>query len=290
MNITLKILSPSKITGKLIKSNWKQTPEAIETSYQSKCNGHLTVLGVNITVLCTLLSFTFRLSGIDNFTNYATLVCNEYGCNNFEIAVVSESKSAKKQNIAKMVFVWISVVAIVIVVVISFVKCVSLKIRIRGIERQANNTSESIFSPDAEGEAIENRLYQSAHVLEASAIQNQLSEGYEIGVISNVSSPSIVLLRNQEETQDERSPDTQLSQIGNPNLNYAELVFEAAGPSTETHSRSIIHGAEDRTLYSEIDLLRRASARPSTNGSDDDDFMYVDGIENFSRKNIKNET
>ncbi|CAC5393262.1 unnamed protein product [Mytilus coruscus] len=132
------------------------------------------------------------------------------------------------------------------------------------------------------GEAIENRLYQSAHVLEASAIQNQLSEGYEIGVISNVSSPSIVLPRNQEETQDERSPNTQLSQVGNPNLNYADLVFEAAGPSIETNSRSIIHGAEDRTLYSEIDLLRIASARPSTSGRDDDDFIYVYSIDNFT--------
>lgn len=94
MNVTLKILSPYEITGKLIKSNWKQTFEAIETSFKSKFKGYSTVFGVNITIICTLLSFTLRLSGIEDFTNYTILVCNEYGCNNFEISVVLASSSA----------------------------------------------------------------------------------------------------------------------------------------------------------------------------------------------------
>ncbi|CAC5393257.1 unnamed protein product [Mytilus coruscus] len=92
------------------------------------------------------------------------------------------------------------------------------------------------------------------------------------------------IIDQEEETPEQRINDTRLSQIGNPNLNYAEVVFEAAEPSTETHIRSLIHGAEDITLYSEIDLLHRASALPSTSESDDHDFMYVDGIEQFTLK------
>ncbi|XP_052079793.1 uncharacterized protein LOC127717954 isoform X2 [Mytilus californianus] len=63
------------------------------------------------------------------------------------------------------------------------------------------------------------------------------------------------------------------------NLNYAEVIFEA-GPSTST---SIVHGKEDRTIYSEIDLLCHADAIPSSSESDDD-FMYVDGIENYNKQ------
>lgn len=37
-------------------------------------------------------------------------------------------------------------------------------------------------------------------------------------------------------------------------MNYAEVVFEAAGPSTTKNARPFIHGAEDKTDYSEIDL------------------------------------
>ncbi|XP_052079807.1 uncharacterized protein LOC127717963 [Mytilus californianus] len=63
------------------------------------------------------------------------------------------------------------------------------------------------------------------------------------------------------------------------NLNYAEVIFEAV-PSTST---SIIHGKEDRTIYSEIDLLCHADVIPSGSESDDD-FMYVDGIENYKKQ------
>lgn len=62
------------------------------------------------------------------------------------------------------------------------------------------------------------------------------------------------------------------------NLNYAEVIFEAA-PSTST---GVVHGKEDRTMYSEIDLLCHADAIPSSSESDDD-FMYVDGIENYKK-------
>lgn len=73
-------------------------------------------------------------------------------------------------------------------------------------------------------------------------------------------------------------------QIENPTLNYTEVVFEAAEPSTETQIRAFVHGDENGTLYSEIDLLHRASE------SDDDDFMYVDGIEQFTLKDNKHAT
>ncbi|XP_071148150.1 uncharacterized protein [Mytilus edulis] len=183
-----------------------------------------------------------------------------------------------------MLTLWISVLAIMTALIIGFRICVRLKNKMKGREKQATNISDSELRSDTRGESVENRLYQSADNLEATAVRNQSPNRYDVDVLSTVSTRSIVLTRNQEETTEQGFHDARLSQIGSPTLIYTEVVFEAAGSSTETQTRAFVHRAEDRTLYSEIDLLHRASE------SDDDDFMYVDGIEQFTLKNNKHAT
>lgn len=70
--------------------------------------------------------------------------------------------------------------------------------------------------------------------------------------------------------------------LSGSHLNYSEVVFQA-GPSSNSN---IIHGADDKTIYTEIDLA--SSARFHHDCSDtnsDEDFIYLDGIVNLERKN-----
>ncbi|CAC5393283.1 unnamed protein product [Mytilus coruscus] len=266
INVAFNIFSSSELRVTIVKMNRRLTFKALVKTYNSTYQGYLKFHGLNITILCTKFSFSFLLSGTDDFTSYTVEVCNEHGCNNSVIEIVSDTVTEKKHD-SEMLSLWISVGAIVIASILGFGIFVSLKIKMKGI-----------------GESVENRLYQSADNLEATAVRSQSPDRYDVDVLSTVSTRSIVLTRNQEETPEQRFHDTRISQIGNPNLNYADLVFEAAGSSTETQSRAFVHGAEDRTLYSEIDLLHRASE------SDDDDFMYIDGIQQFTLKDNKHAT
>lgn len=62
-------------------------------------------------------------------------------------------------------------------------------------------------------------------------------------------------------------------------------MFETKHNTEET----VIHGLEERSIYSDIDHLAKAVALPSSSESEsEDDFVYVEGIQNFSRKtNVK---
>ncbi|CAC5386358.1 unnamed protein product [Mytilus coruscus] len=70
--------------------------------------------------------------------------------------------------------------------------------------------------------------------------------------------------------------------LSGSHLNYSEVVFEA-GPSSIAN---IIHGANDKTIYSEIDLASSARFHHDcSDTSSDEDFIYIDGIVNLERKN-----
>lgn len=68
-------------------------------------------------------------------------------------------------------------------------------------------------------------------------------------------------------------------------LNYVEIAF---GPSASNNT-SIIHGINDRTIYSEIDTNAfyespQETQDNSSRDSSEDDFMYVDGIVHYTKR------
>ena len=77
--------------------------------------------------------------------------------------------------------------------------------------------------------------------------------------------------------------------LQNNDLNYSELVF-----SPSACSRFIIHGMENKTIYSEVDLSIRVSPLQSSDeennidSEDDDDFMSVEDIQKYIRREERN--
>ena len=73
--------------------------------------------------------------------------------------------------------------------------------------------------------------------------------------------------------------------LQNNDLNYSELVF-----SPSACSRFIIHGMENKTIYSEVDLSIRVSPLQSSDeennidSEDDDDFMSVADIQKYIKR------
>ena len=78
--------------------------------------------------------------------------------------------------------------------------------------------------------------------------------------------------------------------LQNNDLNYSELVF-----SSSACARFIIHGMENKTIYSEVDLSIRVSALQSSDeennidsDDDDDDFMSVEDIQKYIKREERN--
>jgi hypothetical protein len=77
--------------------------------------------------------------------------------------------------------------------------------------------------------------------------------------------------------------------LQNKDLNYSELVF-----SPSACSRFIIHGMENKTIYSEVDLSIRVSPLQSSDeennidSEDDDDFMSVEDIQKYMKREERN--
>lgn len=70
-------------------------------------------------------------------------------------------------------------------------------------------------------------------------------------------------------------------------MNYADVVFE---PSSAQQAARII-GLEDRTVYADVDVSLVALFSPETRSdtsSSEDDFVYVEGIENYIEKRETN--
>ncbi|CAC5399969.1 unnamed protein product [Mytilus coruscus] len=149
--------------------------------------------------------------------------------------------------------------------------CRDIKIDIR-IDTSKNASQTEDLGEDTQGQSVENRLYQSREIVNsdnpAHVLQAQANGGYVYHAIA--SSSQAEPIRNEQRY------------LSGSHLNYSEVVFEA-GPSSNS---DIIHGANDKTIYSEIDLA--SSARFDHDCSDtssDEDFIYIDGIVNLERTN-----
>ncbi|XP_071149125.1 uncharacterized protein [Mytilus edulis] len=123
------------------------------------------------------------------------------------------------------------------------------------------------------GESVQNRRYYASEIPDISNKQghNRISrnqalasshtdEGYK-GVSATVPATETTHTRRTNLSQNVDS------QINGRNMHYAEVSFEVLHP---TH-RFVIHGNDDRTVYSEIDHSIRAEPLPSSSSESEDD-------------------
>lgn len=76
-------------------------------------------------------------------------------------------------------------------------------------------------------------------------------------------------------------------QITEADLNYADIVFE----DRQLPSSVIIHGIDNKTIYTDIIVGTQPQNRLSTidsSSESEDDFIYVDGIENYTERRKMN--
>ncbi|VDI42358.1 Hypothetical predicted protein, partial [Mytilus galloprovincialis] len=70
----------------------------------------------------------------------------------------------------------------------------------------------------------------------------------------------------------------------NDALHYVEVVFDPLNQTNEAH----IHGINDRTIYADIDTgavgMPLEESEEEVDNEDDDDFMYIDGIIDYTKK------
>lgn len=74
-----------------------------------------------------------------------------------------------------------------------------------------------------------------------------------------------------------------LFQITESSLNYADVVFEPGPPTQEV----IIHGLQDKTNYSKIRFSANTAMASVSSDESDDDFINIDGLENYLEKRGK---
>ncbi|CAC5393267.1 unnamed protein product [Mytilus coruscus] len=176
---------------------------------------------------------------------------------------------------------WI-ITSVIVILAVTCCGLVFVVVRKREKRRQCHNIRTSDLNMNIQGESVDNRLYLSSDFRQSHSTRNQ-PERYEMEIQPPGQSSSAFGSHYQEEFLEEQNvfhaDQIIATQHTESNLNYAEVIFEAV-PST---SANIIHGKEDRTIYSEIDLLCHADVIPSSSESDDD-FMYVDGIENYNKQ------
>ncbi|CAG2250186.1 unnamed protein product [Mytilus edulis] len=142
----------------------------------------------------------------------------------------------------------------------------------KGTRNDNNNINERDI-----GQSVENRLYQSREIVNtdnpAHVLQAQANGRYVYHAIASSS--------QSEPTRNDQN------YLSGSQLNYSEVVFDA-GYSSKSN---IIHGANDKTIYLEIDLVQSASYKlDSCDTSSEEDFIYIDGIVNPERKmNLNNQ-
>ncbi|CAG2248792.1 unnamed protein product [Mytilus edulis] len=157
------------------------------------------------------------------------------------------------------------------------------------------------------GDSVENQLYQSSSFQNSAVVHHVLiqNETYQnLPALSNDNQTHQMRLYNGNGANGQSVSNSNRSvlspvyglegnlfilryhgyNIGESSLQYAEVTFKDEPMTQEV----VIHGIADRTIYSDIDFMTKHVEQPcsrsESDSESDDDFMYVDGIENFVEK------
>ncbi|CAC5394947.1 unnamed protein product [Mytilus coruscus] len=122
----------------------------------------------------------------------------------------------------------------------------------------------------------------------SQTIENVLYQSQGQPITEHPSPVSTLLPDVSSENTDTLSHNMEeINQSMENRLNYADVVFQ----QTSRNELRII-GLEDRTVYADVDTSVAAALLPETRcetSSSEDDFVYVDGIENFIEKRETND-
>ncbi|XP_052063311.1 uncharacterized protein LOC127702980 [Mytilus californianus] len=229
--------------------------------------------GSNITLNTSQVSFQLDLMTQWNFTKYILKICNTYGCTDIKIDIRIDTSNIQGSTRSKYQDVEIVFAALAVLSVLGVGMTVAFLIWKRVTDKNKSTLSQTEdLREDTQGQTVENRLYQSGEIVNsdnpAHVLQAEANGGYVYRAVASSS--------QSEPTR------TDKCYLSGSHLNYAEVVFEA-GPSSNSN---IIHGANDKTIYSEVNLALSARFHHDcSDTSSDEDFIYIDGIVNLERKN-----
>ncbi|XP_052103130.1 synaptogenesis protein syg-2-like [Mytilus californianus] len=158
--------------------------------------------------------------------------------------------------------------------------------------------TEDEYASDTQGNSVENRLYQSAECLDPETRRGEAELDNPIASSSHDNQLYQMQMQTYNENDGkslqcalvqkiEKLPVEPMSKIIEADLNYAEIVFE----DRQLPGPVIIHGIDDKTIYSDIVIGDQFPNLLSTNDSSsesEDDFIYVDGIENYTERRKMN--
>ncbi|CAG2204098.1 DSCAM [Mytilus edulis] len=303
VNVTLKVFTLSDITSEPIrkleeKSDERQSTEVIGSLMNLTCRDHLVFYKVSVQVSCVEVTFNIKPMK-DKSRNYSSKVCfpeppSIVSLISDETKIFMKWHSGLKRGCSKNFFIqyrqstltnWTDVGPIPdhkekdgAFTLSDLYPDIQYEIRMFA-RNKVEIVLKQILQPLSQkvSESVDNRLYLSTDFRQSNSTGNQLE-------IQPTEQPNSALdshyLEDITEEQNAFHADEIIpTQHTESNLNYAEVIFEAA-PSTST---GVVNGKEDRTIYSEIDLLCHVDTIPSSSESDDD-FMYVDGIENYKKQ------
>ncbi|VDI81621.1 Hypothetical predicted protein [Mytilus galloprovincialis] len=228
--------------------------------------------GSNMTLNATEVYFQVDLMTRKEFKVYILTVCNSYGCRDIKVDIRIEI--SKIQGITRSKYLDVETVfaalAVLSVLGIGMVGAFLIWKRVRTNKDTSTPSQTEDLDEDTEGQSVENRLFQSSEIVSsdnpAHVLQAQGNGGY---------------VYHASRSQAESTRNDQIYLSGS-HLNYSEVVFEAGTSSNS----NIIHGANDKTIYLEIDLVQSASYKlDSCDTSSEEDFIYIDEIVNPERKN-----
>ncbi|XP_076089058.1 uncharacterized protein LOC143059445 [Mytilus galloprovincialis] len=167
---------------------------------------------------------------------------------------------------------WVIPLAVIILV---FLVVAVVTMRIRKGNRERNASQNEVIEEEDQADSVENRLYQSPAFLEMNNFrrQNRVTRNEFVSTSQIHADERYGGLNATERTRESGPnrrdilyPDTH-AQINEINLNYAEVMFDVE----RSPRHCIIHGNDERTIYSDIDHLSRAEPLPSSSSESDDD-------------------
>ncbi|XP_071149213.1 cell adhesion molecule DSCAM-like [Mytilus edulis] len=192
------------------------------------------------------------------------------------------------------------VVPIIFILVLTIVMRVIVFIRNKAKDIAGfTNDRDDETAANLQGDSVENQLYQSSSFQNSAAVHHVLiqNETYQnLPALSNDNQTHQMRLYNGNGANGQGVSNSNRGvlspvhglEIGESSLQYAEVTFQDQPITQEV----VIHGIADRTIYSDIDFMTQYEAQPcgrsKSDSESDDDFMYVDGIENFVEKRGNN--
>ncbi|XP_052080735.1 uncharacterized protein LOC127718720 [Mytilus californianus] len=137
--VTLKVFTSSYITSELIpkleeENDKSQSSEVIGSLMNLTCREHLVFYNVSVKVPCIEVTFNLTKSMKDDSRNYSAKVCNKFGCDFFDVIVISTELMENRQQ-----FLWWSVTVVMVILAVTCCGLVFVVVRKREKRKQCHN-------------------------------------------------------------------------------------------------------------------------------------------------------